>query len=186
MNMRTAKLFLSVLTFLVLLVPTIAPAFSPKFRSVMSAIINNPNTQSAQLEILRLTTPVLAVSNSLYGTALFELGVSPNPNQMVMGKEGYMFLGNDHYHAYDQITHRLDLPEQQIVDWVNALQSENEYLAGLGIPMLFVVAPSTGTIYSDKIAGVPDGLLKNPSILDRVLRKAKERNLPLIDVRSET
>jgi hypothetical protein len=184
MNIRTVKMVLSGAVFFLLLGPAIAPIFSPKFRSFMSTVIADPGSQTVQVEILRRATPIWSGGISLYNTTLYRLGISPNPNQMVMGKDGYMFLGNDHVHAYDQITHRHNLPQSHIDDWVRVLEYERDYLAKRGIPMLFVVAPSTGTIYADKIAHLPDGFTKTPTLFDRVLEQTAKKNLPLLDVRA--
>jgi hypothetical protein len=185
MRAQTLKVILSGSVFFLLLIPAIAPVLSPKFRSVLSAIISDPTTQTVQIEGLRRATPLWYGGISLHNTSLYKLGVSPNPNQMVMGKDGYMFLGNDHVHAYDQITHRYNLPQTHIDDWIKVLEYERDYLSARGIPMLFVVAPSTGTIYADKILNLPEGLKKIPTLFDRVLKQVKKKNLPLLDVRAE-
>jgi hypothetical protein len=168
-----------------LLIPPAAAILSPQFRTFASAVIANPASIPVQKEALRRATPLWSDGISLYNTALYYIGVSPNPNVMAMGKDGYMFLGNDHVKAYDQVTRRLNPPQSEIEAWVNTFEYERNYLKQRGIPMLFVVAPSTGTVYADKLAHVPAGFAGNPTLFDRVLKLTKERGLPLLDVRAD-
>lgn len=168
-----------------LLVPPAAAVLSPQFRTFVSTVIANPASFIVQKEVLRRATPLWSDGIALYNTALYRIGVSPNPNVMAMGKEGYMFLGNDHVKAYDQVTRRYNPPQSEIDAWVNTFEYERDYLKQRGIPMLFVVAPSTGTVYADKLAHVPSGFSNNPTPFDRVLKLTKERGLPLLDIRSD-
>ena len=168
-----------------LLIPPAAAVLSPQFHTFASAVIANPASIAVQKEALRRATPLWSDGISLYNTALYRIGVSPNPNVMAMGKDGYMFLGNDHVKAYDQVTRRINPPQAEIEAWVNTFEYERNYLKQQGIPMLFVVAPSTGTVYADKLANVPAGFSSNPTLFDRVLKLTKERGLPLLDVRGD-
>jgi len=184
LDTRSIKIGINTAVFLLLLLPPAAAVLSPRFPDFVEAVVKDHNSAGVALEALRRDTPLWSDGIGLYNTALYEIGVSPNPNQLVMGKDGYMFLGNDHSHAYDQVIHRYDPPQQEIEDWVQVLQYERDHLARQGIPMVFVVAPSPGTIYPDKLANVPPGFARQPSVFDRVLTLARERGLPLMDVRN--
>lgn len=185
MNAQVAKAILCGTIISLLLVPVGAIALSPKFHSTLSNIIANPSGASAQFENLKRETPFIENAISAHNTALYRGGISPNPSQMVIGKDGYMFLGNDHYDAYDQITRRYPIDPVKVSAWVDALAAQRDFLAKRGIPLLFIVAPSTGTIYSDKIADWPAGFAKKQSLFDVVLAEAAKKNLPIVDVRPE-
>lgn len=177
------KLSINIGMLACLLAPPVASALSPQFPAFVRSVLADRSTYAAELERLRLATPLWSGAIEMYSTALFRLGVSANEGLGVVGKEGWIFLGNIHAKSFDQSTHRQIATSNEVSDFVRVLQLEVDYAARRGIPMLFVVAPSQGTIYPDKFPEVAPGYLARPSTFDMILEAARPLNLPIVDVR---
>ncbi|GAB3687324.1 hypothetical protein GCM10027592_00710 [Spirosoma flavus] len=110
------------------------------------------------------------------------LGESPLPEKVVVGKNGWFYLGNSYNRVVDQ--HRgiypLSADSARII--ADHLTQRQQELARSGIKLYVLIAPDSHSIYPENL---PDHLQPspNPSRLD-VLRKAMESTtLPFLDIR---
>ncbi|SHO66917.1 SGNH hydrolase-like domain-containing protein, acetyltransferase AlgX [Pseudoxanthobacter soli DSM 19599] len=170
-----------------LMVPGLAIAISPNFRSAVGNVLINFSTAGQQREIVRNTTPLWTGAADLYGHLLYRLGTSPNLAIGVLGKDDFIFLGDFYNDSFSQSIHRQALSREAATAWAETLAAERDWLARRGIPMLFVVGPTTGTIYPDKLPDWAQTELSRPSSFDEVLSVGREKglNLPLVDVRRD-
>lgn len=106
-----------------------------------------------------------------------------SPNVGVMGTDGWVFLGNMHQHEYDQVTGRFKVSSGHIEEWVEVHSLISKFAKRRNISLLFVVAPSKGSIYPDKLPlrDMPD--TKWSSTFERLILRASETEFPLLDLR---
>lgn len=169
-----------------LMVPGAAIALSPHFRTAVGTVILNFAAGGEQKEIIRSTTPLWYGAADLYGTTLYKWHTSSNPAAGVLGRDGFIFLGDFYNNSFSQSIHRQVLSPQAAGDWVETLAAQQAWLARRGIALVFVVGPSTATVYADKLPPWATTELGRPSSFDEVLRLNRDRNLglALVDVRA--
>lgn len=163
--------------------PMVAVSMSPKLSFQLVEKLTNPNTRAAALETLRKSTPLWNEGVSIYNTALYRLRTSANQSIGVVGRNGWIFLGDSQDKSFAQTIRRMVLNTQETDYWAMTLDAQNRWLAARGIPMVFIVAPSQGNIYPENLPRWAQRGLSAPSSFDRVL--AVPRQLPLLDVRPQ-
>lgn len=163
--------------------PMIAISMSPKLDLDLLKTLLDPNMRSVGLETLRRSTPLWELGVSGYNTALYQIGTSGNSSVGVVGRDGWIFLGDANDKSFSQTIRRRVLSDQETAYWTSTLDAQARWLAARGIPMLFVVAPSQGSVYPEELPRWTRPLLSAPTSLDRVL--ASPLHLPLVDVRPE-
>lgn len=94
--------------------------------------------------------------NSLYSTILYELGVSSRPEKIVVGKNNFLFLGNDFQKVIDQITGEYRLSNEKLVDFQYSFSLRQDYLNQYNIPLYITIVPNKHSIYSEYL---PDHIL---------------------------
>lgn len=182
---RKGKIAVNVAFLAALSVPAVAVALSPGFVPFIGAMLAGGHSTKVETELLRRATPLWTGGADFYNRLLYNLGISPNPAQLMMGEDGYMFLGDANYMAYQQDLHRYDPPAADLDKWVDDLADEERHVADRGGRMFFVVAPSKGSIYFDKLGAVPPGFAATPTLFDRILDRARDRDLSIVDVRRD-
>ena len=173
-----------VLAFVALLfAPMAAISLSPNFNDELLSQLLNPASRQQAVESLRRSTPLWNDAVSAYNTALYYLKTSNNPSIGVIGENGWVFLGDNFDKSFSQNIRRFVISDQDRDYWTASLGAQVRYLSRRNIPMLFIVAPSTGTIYSDKLPAWTRPLLHGPTSFDRVLEA--DKSLPILDVRPQ-
>ena len=114
--------------------------------------------------------------------ALYQLGISAHHQDTIVGKEGWLFLGDN----YDKSllntrsilnTNMLARIEQS----THTIKARQDWLATHNIPMYFVLVPNKYSVYQDKH---PNWLtLPNTTYADQFVKKAKEKGIHLLDLR---
>ena len=112
----------------------------------------------------------------LHGTLMVKgLGVTSNP-AVILGKDGWLYLGNDgsleDWRNIDPFT------PDELEQWRRMLEARNAFCARLGIPYLFVVAPSKYDIYPEYM---PDALTRvgTQCRLDQLLAYLHQKHSPV-------
>jgi alginate O-acetyltransferase complex protein AlgJ len=82
-----------------------------------------------------------------YNALALWLGVSPSA-KVVIGKAGWLFVGDD-YHGVESYRATRPFTPEQLELWRRALEAQQAWLAERGIHHLFVVAPDKSTIYPE-------------------------------------
>jgi hypothetical protein len=107
-------------------------------------------------------------------------GVSPSPN-LVVGKQGWLFFGDDSALAQYRGTARFEPSELE--RWLQVLEERRSWLASQGIEYLVVFVPNKHRIYAEFM---PDSLprVREESQLDQLVdHLARESDLPFLDLR---
>ncbi len=110
------------------------------------------------------------------------LGESPLPEKVVVGRNGWFYLGNSYNHVIDQ--HRglqlLTADSAQII--ANHLVGRQQELARRGVQLYVLIAPDSHTIYPEYL---PDRLQPSsvPSRLDVLKQAVGRTTVPFVDIR---
>jgi hypothetical protein len=161
--------------------PSIAVVCSPPFLTAARTAIKEPTLFSVQVEIIRRATPLWTGAVNVYNTVLYYAGVSGNPQVAVIGKDGWVYLGDYHGGSFSQSIRRQVLTDEQAVVWGDTLRLQKAWLARRGIKLFYLMAPSPSSIYSEFLPDWTRPLLDRPSSFDKIL--AAGPDLPIIDVR---
>jgi hypothetical protein len=173
-----------VLAFVALLfAPMIAISRSPKLTVELVPQLLNPASRPHAVEILRRSTPLWNDAVAIYNTGLYYLQTSNNTAIGVIGQDGWVFLGDFIDKSFSQNIHRLVMSDQDRDYWIASLEAQRRYLARRNIPMVFIVGPSTGTIYADKLPAWTQPLLTGPTSFDKVL--AADTSHTILDLRPQ-
>lgn len=76
-------------------------------------------------------------------------GVSPREDLVLLGEDGWLFLGNAQNRVIDKTTGRLLFTEAQLDAYAAGLEEQRRWLADRGIGFMVFVAPEKHTIYPD-------------------------------------
>ena len=178
---NVARLSVVVSFFVVLLAPMLAIGMSPKLKMALAEIAKNGTLSSETVEILRRSTPLWEKAISLYNTSSYRLHTSSNSRMAVVGRDGWIFLGDFQDNSFSQSIRRRVLSDQELDYWTLSLEAQQRWLAKRGIALLFVVAPSQGSVYPEQLPDWSQRYLSAPTSFDRVL--SSPRRLPIIDLR---
>ena len=138
------------------------------------------------LEMRELTKKELFTTDHIESTVNYLaykfLNISMIKMKTVVGKDGFLFLGNLYASVLDkaQGSYRYDLKE--LSAWADKLKNIENWYRDRGIEFLLVVAPNKSSIYSDKL---PSSIVykKGQTITDDIVKLAKEKNITLLDLR---
>ncbi|MBJ2130612.1 hypothetical protein JC525_16915 [Alteromonas sp. IB21] len=82
--------------------------------------------------------------------AIYELGVSGDPKNVIIGQDNFMFLGERHMNAYSRYANKKD--ETALLDkFFTAANSLHRISQSHNLPILVNIVPSKGSIYSEKL-----------------------------------
>ncbi|CCH56700.1 hypothetical protein BN8_06083 [Fibrisoma limi BUZ 3] len=112
------------------------------------------------------------------------LHTSPLPEKVVIGKGGWLFVGNSYNRVIDQHRGFVNLSDDALQQIEQKLLARQQELKRLGIRFYVLIAPDSHTIYPEYL---PDELrsgVQDPSSLDRLTTRIRQHGtLPLIDLR---
>ena len=77
------------------------------------------------------------------------LKVSPDLERVVLGKQGWMFLGDRHEHVFSKHSGQATISEADIHRFVEDRRNEKKWLASRGIRYIVAIAPDKHTIYPE-------------------------------------
>lgn len=110
------------------------------------------------------------------------LGESPLPEKVVVGKNGWFYLGNSYNRVVDQHRGLMPLSADSAQFIAHHLGQRQQELARQGIRLYVLIAPDSHTIYPEHL---PDHLqpAPGPTRLDVLKRAMSQTTLPFIDIR---
>ena len=79
------------------------------------------------------------------------VGVSPREDLVLLGEDGWLFLGNAQNRVVDKTTGRLLFTEAQLDAYAAGLEEQRRWLADRGIGFMVFVAPEKHTIYPERL-----------------------------------
>ena len=107
--------------------------------------------------------------------------VSSIPDKVIIGKDGWYYLGNSYKNVYSESLGVVKYPEKEIVTITNDILEMNRFCTSLGIKFYFFVAPNSHTIYKEFLPVTPNSKLRRIDILKINLKN----KFDIIDVRSQ-
>lgn len=110
------------------------------------------------------------------------LGESPLPEKVVVGKQGWFYLGNSYNHVVDQHRGLLPLSADSARLIADHLTYRRQQLARQGARLYVLIAPDSHTIYPEHL---PDRLQAGagPSRLDVLKQAMSKTSVPFVDIR---
>lgn len=110
------------------------------------------------------------------------LGQSPLPEKVVVGKNGWFYLGNSYNRVVDQHRGLLPLPADSARYIAGHLTKRQGELARQGIRLYVLIAPDSHTIYPEHL---PDHLqpAPGPTRLDVLKQAVVQTTVPFVDIR---
>lgn len=134
-----------------LMAPLTAVGLSGQVRSAASALVANPHSWPEQSNRLRAATPLWNDAVAGYSTMLYRLGTSSNQGVGVVGRDGWMFLGDIQNANFSQAIGRRTFSDAELTAWTSTLSAEKQWLAARRIPLVFAVGPAKWSVYPDKL-----------------------------------
>ena len=100
----------------------------------------------------------------------------------VVGKDGYLFLGNHYARVIDKAEGKFPYTQEEVEQWADGLKKLEDWFEKRGIVFLFVIAPNKSSIYPEKL---PDTIVysEGDTITDAIVKAAKKRGVALLDLR---
>lgn len=181
MDARTRGRRATIVVFMAaLLAPAIAVGLSPQLRESVAAVVADPGDWPEQSNRLRAATPLWDGAVSAHATLLYELGASADEGVGVVGRDGWMFLGDVQNANFYQALGRRQFSDEEIDAWSSVVTDQRTWLANRGIPLVVAVAPAKWSVYPDRLPAWTDEV-RGPTVLDQVL--AARPDLGLVDLR---
>lgn len=84
-----------------------------------------------------------------YSLIHFKVGVSIFPKKAIIGKNGFVFIGNDLNKVIDQVTGKNLFTKPELRSWNDAFVERKKYLEQLNIQYYVAVAPDKHSIYPE-------------------------------------
>ena len=110
------------------------------------------------------------------------LHFSLNERQTIVGKDGFLFLGNQYAAIVDKTQGLYPYKQEEIDLWVDKLKAVQEWYKTKGIQFIFVIAPNKSSVYPEKL---PASVVykEGKTITDDIVRSARKRDITLLDLR---
>jgi hypothetical protein len=113
---------------------------------------------------------------------LYEHGISTRPRYSLVGRDGWMFLGDRFNEAVSRASHiQASTSEDMAQRWAQQLRERQDWLAARGIPSLFAVIPNKHSIYPEQ---APPWLpFMSEGITDQLIEAGRALGVNVIDTR---
>lgn len=106
--------------------------------------------------------------------------VSSNPDDVIVGKDNWLFLGNQWANTLNQYMGLDPFSQKELESFIEVLRAKNAWLNARDIPMVFAIAPDKSTIYPEYLpAWVRKG--EGPTRREQLVARLKETDLFFID-----
>jgi len=103
------------------------------------------------------------------------------PESVIIGKDGFLFLGNKYSQILDKTQGVYKYHDKDIDKWTNKLQNIQTYYEERGIKFAIVIAPNKHSVYKEKL---PNWMNYNGrTITDDIVSYSKKKNINLLDLR---
>jgi len=105
---------------------------------------------------------------------------SPYPKNVILGKNGWLFLGPRWLNPVEQYRGVDKFSESELVAWTNSMRSRSEWLAARGVPMILVLAPGKHEIYPEMLPGWAREA-RRPKRVDQVAEILRDSTIHYVD-----
>jgi len=147
--------------------------------------IYNNNLDSNNITKKQLFTTDLTEGNINY--FLYKnYNTSISHKKAVVGKDGYLFLGNAYSRVIDKTNGKFNYndTDTDIDDWTTKLKKLQNIYEEQGIEFILVIAPNKHSIYSDKL---PDNVkyAKGKTITDTTMKYALKKHIHMLNLKED-
>ena len=110
------------------------------------------------------------------------LHLSLNFRKTIVGKDGFLFLGNKYAAILDKAQGLYPYKIEDIDQWTDKLKAIQTWYEEKGIQFIFAIAPNKSSIYPEKL---PDSIIykQGGTITDDILTYAMKKNIKVLDLR---
>ena len=148
--------------------------------NIIGELINND-----EFSIQQLNKKVLFPTDKLEGNLNYlsykTFGYSFNKGQAIIGKDGFLFLGNDYKNVLDKTQGIYPYTLKDIERWSSQLKNIQNWYEARDIKFVIVVAPNKHTVYKTKL---PNWVNTNhKTIIDDIVSYSKKKNIHILDLR---
>lgn len=170
--------FLAVAVSLVLVLPVSNVLDSVMHRDTQRSPLLQTISQTLGQERLFSTD---AVQGLLRYQAWQRLGRSLDVGQVVAGRDGFLFLGNDFNSVIDKATGNFPIDQDSVDLWAEGLASLKHWYESQGMPFVMAMAPNKHTIYGDRLP--VDLAPASETITDHLIAAAAQKGVAMLDLR---
>lgn len=112
--------------------------------------------------------------------ALYRMGISVRPNYVVVGKGGWMFLGDNFEGAVSRATVGLkSVDDMTLARWTGQLRERQDWLTEQGVRSLFAIVPNKHSVYPEH---APDWLsFDDHGDNERLVAAAESAGVHIVD-----
>lgn len=142
------------------------PTQIPRFASAFDAYLSDNMPMRSQLVALR-------------NLARLRLFNATDSNRVVMGADGWLFLGGT---SITYFRNAFPYTDESLKAWTGALAERQHWLASRGVPYLLVLAPNKETIYKEFFPS-PYNKVRPDSRCDQFVQAVKNTDLAVLDLR---
>ena len=115
--------------------------------------------------------------------ALFKTGVSGYYEKVVIGKNGWLYLGDFYKKGLSRGRNvaSVTTSDEHIQQWLDSMSARKTWLQSQGIAMIFAIAPNKHSIYPEYL---PEGIsIYHPNSTDRLVEESVRHGFDIIDMR---
>lgn len=110
-------------------------------------------------------------------------GYSLNKERVIIGKDGFLFLGNHHENVLDKTSGAYRPSDKDIDKWTDKLRSVQQWYEERDIVFAIAIAPNKHTIYREKL---PDWIKPaQKMITDDIVEHSRSKKINIVDLRDE-
>lgn len=108
--------------------------------------------------------------------------ISPLKGTVVVGKDGFLFLGNNYTNIINRTKGTFPYTQEDIDQWTDKLKSLQDWYESKNIKFVLTIVPNKHTIYNDKL---PDSIryAENETMTDDGVRKAKLKHINILNLK---
>ena len=123
----------------------------------------------------------ITLLSKIWSNFNYNLGVSTKFSQVIIGKNGWLFLGNFYGATLDQYAGKALPNKEQLILFTNAFKDVNELAKKNNIPFLMVVAPDKHNVYPEYLPKyIQAGAVKTVDIIEK---RMKQNNIDFINLK---
>ncbi|MFC3194785.1 hypothetical protein ACFODZ_11095 [Marinicella sediminis] len=103
------------------------------------------------------------------------------PDKVVVGKNGFLFLGNQYGHLIYKTQNIFPYASSEVPAWGGQVKALQHWYARQGIPIVLAMVPNKHSVYAEHLPEwiVPD----RPGLSDNLVEEATKQNVQLLDLR---
>jgi len=155
-------------------------AILPIFNTSFHVINNTLNLKKFNKKYL-FTTDNVESSINYYFYKNYKMSL--NKNQVIVGKDNFLFLGNSYDKVIDKTQGKYPYTLDEINKWVQELEKLQDWYESRNIKFSVVLAPNKHTVYYEKLPDDTQYKL-GKTITDDIVKLALRKNINILDLRS--